>query len=339
MKRNRIPSGFIILAFLGSFLLPPGARGSVDPRRSEGVRGHVKEDKSCMHCHASSGMVLEMDSGEEISLFIDERAYSASPHSALGCRSCHGELFLKTHPTGKSYASRNEYSVLRNEICKSCHPGSTKQEAAMHKRLVARVGAPRCTSCHVPHKMLPVRIWEGKVDTSSYCLTCHKEKLKTSLDGKKTLELTIFEATEGKEVDMNHNCTDCHPGYSKQAHPLWSAGTRKKQVQNAVGICKKCHSGKYQLVQGSMHYQLRKKGDPSAPGCTDCHGYHAVESKVDFEWLSGNSCRRCHADVFAAYAESAHGQKRTIGHLEAPACPDCHRSHDATLASLDKPLI
>lgn len=339
MRSIRIPCASVVLVLLGSFLLPPGAWGSVGPWRSVGVRESVKEDKPCVNCHGASGMILEMENGEEISLFIDESVYSSSPHSALGCRSCHGELALETHPGEKRFASRNEYAALRNEICKNCHGRPAKPETPLHKRLIARVGAPRCTSCHVPHKMMPVRMWKGEVGTSSYCLTCHKEKLKTSLDGKKTFEITIMEAAQGKEVDMNHNCIDCHPGYSKQAHPLWGTGTRQKQVQNIAAICRKCHSGQYQLVQGTMHYQLRKKINPSAPVCIDCHGYHAVESKVDFEWLSGNSCRRCHEDVFTAYADSGHGQKRATGHLEAPACPDCHRSHEVNLASLDKPLM
>lgn len=174
-----------------------------------------------------------------------------------------------------------------------------KKEAPMHNRLVMRDGAPRCTSCHVPHKMRPVQSWKANVQTSSYCLTCHKGELKTSLDGKATLELTILDTIQGKKVEMNHECADCHAGYSKQEHPLWGAGTRQKQVQDAVGSCRKCHSGLYQLVEGSMHYQLRKHGDPRAPGCTDCHGYHGLESKVDFEWLSGNSCRRCHEDALS----------------------------------------
>lgn len=156
-RKIRTPRSVVVPVLLGSLLLPPGVWGSTGPWISVGSWGAVKEDKSCVHCHAASGMILEMESGEELSLFIDASVYSGSPHSALGCRSC--------------------------------------------------------------------------------------------------------------------------------------------------------------------------------------HGYHAVESKVDFEWLSGNSCRRCHEDVFAAYAASAHGQEHTIGHLETPACPDCHRSHDVTLASLDKPLM
>lgn len=327
MSSARIPRSAIAVALLGSLLLPTGVKGS------------VKEDKSCVDCHAASDLSMKVDSGEEISLFIDESVYSGSPHGTLGCRSCHGNFSRETHTAGRRFSSRNEYAAQRNETCKNCHALPMKKEAPMHNRLVMRDGAPRCTSCHVPHKMRPVQSWKDTVGTSIYCLTCHKEKLNISLNGKATLELTILDAAQGKEVEMNHNCTDCHAGYSKQEHPLWNAETRQKQVQDAVEICRKCHAGQYRLVEGSMHYRLRTQGDPGAPGCTDCHGYHAVEAKVDFEWLSGNSCRQCHEDVFTAYAGTGHGQRRALGHLEAPACPDCHRSHDVSLASLEKPFM
>lgn len=52
MRRPRITRSAIVLAFFGSLLLPPGAGGS------------VKEDKSCVDCHAAPDLSLKLRAGK-----------------------------------------------------------------------------------------------------------------------------------------------------------------------------------------------------------------------------------------------------------------------------------
>jgi len=88
------------------------------------------------------------------------------------------------------------------------------------------------------------------------------------------------------------------PGAMWRGRPINSLGFLGREVEprKAKGAVHFICMGDSCTATGSPPYadrlydcQLRKKGDPSAPVCTDCHGCHAVESKVVFEWLSGNS--------------------------------------------------
>ncbi len=87
-------------------------------------------------------------------------------------------------------------------------------------------------------------------------------------------------------------------------------------------------------IMGVCH---EKNPDPALRHCSSTSWF--APSAVRCQGINEGRQALYHEDVFTVYADSGHGQKRTIGHLEAPACPDCHRSHDVTLASLDKPLM
>jgi aryl carrier-like protein len=96
------------------------------------------------------------------------------------------------------------------------------------------------------------------------------------------------------------------------------------------------------LVKGGVHYNLSfyagetlvSKGNPKAPVCTDCHGFHMVGPRTTYETLSGIPCRKCHEDVFQIYAKSVHGMARAKGEHRAPLCASCHFAHEIRFTAM-----
>jgi cytochrome b subunit of formate dehydrogenase len=84
--------------------------------------------------------------------------------------------------------------------------------------------------------------------------------------------------------------------------------------------------------EGSVHGQKRAAGNENAAICGDCHGVHDVQnarrpsSKIS-RWNLAETCGRCHADVYATYKESTHGQSVARGSVESPTCTTCHGDH------------
>jgi formate dehydrogenase gamma subunit len=66
--------------------------------------------------------------------------------------------------------------------------------------------------------------------------------------------------------------------------------------------------------------------------CTDCHGAHELQlpsnpnSKIN-RFNIPKTCSTCHADIYAKYIESVHGQGFLAGAQDAPICTDCHSEH------------
>jgi hypothetical protein len=136
------------------------------------------------------------------------------------------------------------------------------------------------------------------------------------------------EAAVWSPVHLTHQCTDCHGGFSKEAHPLRSFASPREHAERLAEGCRGCHPKQYRLAEGSVHAAAAARGDRRAPICTDCHGSHAVQPRAAFEVLSGVPCRRCHPEVFAAFGASVHGAALARpGHASVPLCSDCHHVH------------
>jgi hypothetical protein len=131
-------------------------------------------------------------------------------------------------------------------------------------------------------------------------------------------------------------CAACHPNTSLKNHPP----TRKK-ISSAreysvaqTEVCRQCHEDKFKQYEGSIHASLLRDGNPIAPVCTDCHSPHAVRPKSAQQAIAEVPCRKCHSDIFEAYAASVHGEARSKpGNTNAPICADCHHAHDVSAAT------
>ncbi|TAK45324.1 MAG: hypothetical protein EPO29_01955 [Betaproteobacteria bacterium] len=169
------------------------------------------------------------------------------------------------------------------------------------------------------------------------CLACHsQEGLKKNLGKGETLSLHVGGEAFAGSVHGELGCSACHGDIDPKKHPgpgRQIASAREYAVAK-VEVCTQCHEDKAKLFEGSVHATTLRTGNLWAPVCTDCHGSHAVRAKAAQEPMNGISCRKCHDEIFDAYAGSMHGLARgKAGPVKAPICVDCHRAHDVSPAS------
>ena len=142
------------------------------------------------------------------------------------------------------------------------------------------------------------------------------------------------ESTLDGSVHTDHDCTDCHGDFGKETHFVRDFPSRRDHTLALSQVCRECHDDMFDAFEGSIHFTMLERGNLAAPTCTDCHGYHGIGPKETLETIAGLPCRQCHDEVFDAYAGSMHGiAKNKTGHLEAPACADCHQAHSVDPAS------
>jgi predicted CXXCH cytochrome family protein len=158
--------------------------------------------------------------------------------------------------------------------------------------------------------------------------------MRLTLGNGEELSLTMEESTLDGSVHTDHDCTDCHSDFGKETHFVREFQSRREHSMALSQVCRECHDDMFDAFEGSIHFSLLERGNLAAPTCTDCHGYHGIGPKDILETIAGLPCRQCHDAVFDAYAGSMHGiAKGKAGHLDAPACSDCHQAHDVDAAS------
>lgn len=174
-------------------------------------------------------------------------------------------------------------------------------------------------------------------DGDQSCLACHsQEGLKKNLAKGETLPLHVRGDEFAKSVHGELGCSACHSDVDPKKHPdsARNIPSVREYAVAKVEVCSQCHEDKAKLFEGSIHASTLRTGNLWAPVCTDCHGSHAVRAKAAQEPMNGISCRRCHDEIFDAYAGSMHGLARgKPGPVRAPICVDCHRAHDVSPAS------
>jgi cytochrome b subunit of formate dehydrogenase len=111
--------------------------------------------------------------------------------------------------------------------------------------------------------------------------------------------------------------------------------------------CGSCHVTEDTQHHESLHGQASARGDPLAPGCTDCHGTHGVRSHLDPTSPTAvlnipMLCGECHHEgtpvsrnraipqdrILENYSLSIHGEGLFRQGLSVSAvCTSCHTSH------------
>jgi hypothetical protein len=163
------------------------------------------------------------------------------------------------------------------------------------------------------------------------CLACHSMTgLSKSLANGDKLSLHVAPQDWSGSVHSMMGCNSCHRDIDPARHPAMNtiASAREYTLEKS-GVCRTCHSAKFEQYQGSIHASLVAAGDATAPVCSSCHNVHAQKRVATYEPISGEPCKSCHQDIFDAYAGSMHGKARIDeGHIQAPICADCHQAHD-----------
>ena len=286
-----------------------------------------EESQICMGCHVSHGMTKKFRNNEEISISVDAKQLVASVHSFLNCNDCHQGISMANHPAGREFKSKDDFVAQTVTACRMCHPDDTLKKKKMHYQAITQAKAPPCVECHGAHDVKRIAAIKTSLSDNQYCLTCHKRNLSISVKEGARSHM-VNEAQLKSSVHTNHKCSDCHASFSKEKHPIGTYANRRTQSIEFSDACKKCHSDKFQMVEGSIHYTMLKNGNVNAPVCTDCHGFHTVSAKTKYETLAGMPCKNCHKEVFSAYMESVHGKAKYGGHNKAPICSSCHHAHD-----------
>jgi hypothetical protein len=292
-------------------------------------------DEACLSCHQAEGMEKTLAKGERLSLQVTAEVFGASVHAWIGCAGCHTDVNLESHPAGeKSFESARAYAAQASQVCSQCHPAESLQEGPEHHARVSEAGGPACAECHRSHAIENIGQWKASVEETEYCLTCHRRGLGVSLTNGETRALSVDETALRRSVHLDHDCTSCHIGFSKDAHEVQvAASTRERSILRAE-VCRGCHADKHEQYRESIHAALLDSGNLAAPVCTDCHGSHSVGPKAVYETIAGVPCRKCHESIFSAYLGSMHGEAWSApGHIKAPICADCHRAHEVGVAS------
>ena len=115
------------------------------------------------------------------------------------------------------------------------------------------------------------------------------------------------------------SCLLCHesPGLSMKFPSGEVLSINIDGAKMAAGV----HSGKLQCVD--CHTTIT----------TFPHPKIVAKTKRQFQVAQYESCRGCHAEIYATYLDSVHGRALTLhNNPDVPLCGDCHGTHDQKTA-------
>lgn len=172
------------------------------------------------------------------------------------------------------------------------------------------------------------------------CMECHSdaELTKTAADGGEIslyVDLVLYE----ESVHGGLDCVDCHADATELPHE-----------ENLAPVnCGDCHPDAQEEFAVSLHALGREEGNPLSPGCSDCHGKHAITSPAA-EASPTNprhivaTCGQCHKknevinsfvrkgfDPVTDYEASVHAKVlREDPDAKVATCITCHGAHAIT---------
>ncbi len=170
--------------------------------------------------------------------------------------------------------------------------------------------------------------------TNDDCLGCHAD----GAAGPPVSPGTFASSIHGQ---AGIGCVDCHKDVATADLP------HPEKV--AAVNCGACHDQPAAKYEQSVHAEARRAAPATsvAATCKDCHGTHDIRPSGDPESRTYHlnlpgTCGACHGtadiikrggiaigNVVAKFQDSIHGRALTrAGLTVAPACTDCHGSHD-----------
>jgi predicted CXXCH cytochrome family protein len=285
------------------------------------------ENTSCLGCHTTPGLSVQLASGEVLPLTIDAKSFANSVHGVKGqtCVSCHTNISGYPHPK-LTAGDRRSFQLERYTQCRSCHQQQYSQTLdSNHARALAGGNreAAICTDCHGSHDI--TKPSQPRQKLSATCQKCHSkiyDQYASSVHGKALAEQS------NPDVPV---CENCHGSHS-QEDPTTVAFRLK-----SPDLCGSCHANatlmrKYDISTevfntyvADFHgttVKLFEKQHPDQPTnkavCTDCHGIHDIRQVTDANAavVKENllvTCRRCHPDATANFPDS------WVGHFQPSA--------------------
>ncbi|GMW01568.1 MAG: hypothetical protein AMXMBFR84_27050 [Candidatus Hydrogenedentota bacterium] len=315
----------------------------------------AQEDADCFMCHAEPDITKTLESGVELSMYIDKEVYDHSVHNSIGCTSCHADITELPHPEN-----------LAPVNCGTCHAETEEYEASLHGRAM-RAGDPdsaTCAACHGKHDMRPADDPLSMVhpfNLAKTCGECHSDPaiVKSHMISVAHPSDSYLKSIHAKALFEDNNleaavCNDCHG-----THNIEPSQDPRSPVnrQNVPQTCAKCHAETVEEFNLSIHGKALAAGIKDAPNCTDCHGEHDIEpsttdsSPVSLQNVARMTCPQCHEDEkvmsrygietmrSASYMDSYHGMASRAGSTVVATCTSCHGVHNILGASDPKSSI
>ncbi len=155
------------------------------------------------------------------------------------------------------------------------------------------------------------------------CFRCHDDP---EAEDDKGGSVAVIAAQFGAGAHKRLDCVTCHTSALTTKHP-----------RNALGpvsfdSCVECHEDEITPFRDSVHARVRG-AQPDV--CQGCHGsvHTTPRSRDERAPMSAvnqlQNCGQCHQEMMEGYLASEHAHALLVSGLNsAPACSDCHGSHD-----------
>lgn len=312
------------------------------------VGGTVFAEK-CNPCHGNIANTKNYSSSIEFKhgyhqLVQCAACHSRFPHRPEGterptmksCFNCHG---LRHGPMG----------LIATDQCEKCHkedrsrlrpafhttdwakaPHVKPAEEALNTRCMMCHDGPFCDECHIQKDINWVPETGYKYDPVDGCLACHGSETLVKTAGGVPKSFQVVGVMNSAHKDTT--CQQCHIDYKyedgENPTKLWSV--------NAAYSCMSCkdHKEATAVYEKSIHWEKLKNGDLKSATCASCHGGHFIQrldtdlAKSVLHASSYRICARCHREQWISYDDYYHGAAYKKGASDAPACWQCHGSHD-----------
>ncbi|HEX9120169.1 MAG TPA: cytochrome c3 family protein [Terriglobales bacterium] len=313
-----------LLLFTAFLLLAGGA-----------ARAEDKPNDTCLACHADRTLTTKR-AGRTVSLFVEAKKFSSSIHGSLSCTNCHADLEGKDLP---------HETPLKRVDCGTCHGEEAKQHAkSLHGRAVAHGDplAPRCTSCHGNHDILPVKDPRSPVSPMNVpftCGKCHREGTPVQTQRKieqhniieNYAESMHGEALLKKGLTVTANCASCHTAHNILPHTDPGSSIARA---NIAKTCTKCHARIEDVHRKTIKGALWEKEAHVLPACVDCHQPHKVRKVFYTQGMADADCMRCHADENLKARDGrplgVHVEEVASSRHAKVACSQCHSEVNAS---------
>jgi cytochrome b subunit of formate dehydrogenase len=271
-----------------------------------------------------------------LGLYFDQEVFARGVHAKLTCDDCHPGSDTLPHP-----------ATLPPPSCAGCHPTQADLYLrGIHAEALAagHEDAPRCWHCHGTHDIRPPSDRESHtypLNVIKICSECHQhhaEAPDVALTGhdlvQRYLDSVHGRAVQEAGLTVAAVCPDCH-----RAHDIRPSREPESSVHrnHVPETCGRCHVGVAEIYADSIHSRLRHADQhvERVPVCTSCHTAHRIArvETASFTRDIVEECGVCHANLYATYRESYHGQVNRLGHRRAAKCSDCHGAHDVRPSS------
>jgi hypothetical protein len=321
-------TALLLAAFSNGSAFSGAAEGPLLQATSKPLVQESISSETCLSCHGKPGLVLPLDNGENLNLYVSADDYAHSIHGEKGyaCVQCHTTVGNYPHPPFSAKDQRDA-SIQLYQACKRCHYNQyTLAQDSVHEVAMeaGNRNAAICTDCHTAHKVRQLTepdtgelLPEARTWIPQTCAQCHSaiyQKYLTSVHGS---------ALVGEGNPDVPTCIDCH-GVHNIENPT-TAAFRLKSPE----ICAKCHTDptimdKYGIPTQVLNtyvadfhgttVTLFEKQSPDAPTnkpvCYDCHGVHDIKRPDDPEQglqIRENllaRCQVCHPDATANFPDA-----------------------------------